>query len=414
MKKTFFLCIFFLFCMSCEVCGAELSAQYACVLEPVNGVYLSEKNGDDRYPMASTTKIMTALIALEQCALDETVTISPTAAGTEGSSAYLRAGEQLTMENLLYGLMLNSGNDAAMAIAEHISGSKEEFARLMNRRAAQLGLKNTAFRNPSGLDEDGHYTTAKELALIAAEAMKLPAFREIVASQTHRADNAAAGETRYFSNHNKLLHLYPDAVGIKTGYTKSTGRCLVSAAERDGVLLIGVTLCAPNDWNDHKAMLDEGFSRIQMEPVVTEGQILKTLKTDTGEYPLISGRTLSVPVIDGKKPPADMVIHAPAELTGGMNAGELAGKAEVYRGGRYLGQIELLSRDQIPASQQIKLRKTFADCIREVLSKIGLGSSVGATLCGRPSSQIAYLCVSDEINRFPQRAHTQVRPYRYS
>ncbi|MGN0818322.1 MAG: D-alanyl-D-alanine carboxypeptidase family protein, partial [Candidatus Coproplasma sp.] len=190
---------------------------------------LHEKNSDARMPMASTTKIMTALIVIEDCELDEVITVPDQAVGTEGSSIYLKHDEEISIKDLLYGLMLRSGNDSAAALAIHHSGSIEAFAENMNRRAKEIGALNTNYTNPSGLPDDNHYTTAYDLCLIACTAMKNPVFQEIVGTKNYN------GEFRSFLNKNKILNTLDGANGVKTGYTVKAGRCLVSSAQRDGM-----------------------------------------------------------------------------------------------------------------------------------------------------------------------------------
>ena len=212
------------------------------------------KEAHKKLPMASTTKIMTALIVIENCSLGDTVKVSPKAYGVEGSSMYLNAGEEVSVEDMLYGLMLLSGNDAAVALAIHTAGSVEAFAALMNARAEEIGAHNTHFVTPNGLHDPEHYTTAYDLALIAAEAMKNPDFRKIVGSTYHKTTTGSV--IRYMKNKNKILWQYEGGCGVKTGYTKAAGRCLVFAAERDGMTLIGAVLSCPDMFNVAKAMLD--------------------------------------------------------------------------------------------------------------------------------------------------------------
>lgn len=241
--------------------GFSVSARSAVLYQPEIDNFLYSKDADVRLPMASTTKIMTALVALENSVLNEIVEVEDSAIGTEGSSAYLRHGDTLTMEELLYALLLQSANDAAVAIACHIGGDVEGFSALMNDRASQLGLTDTHFTNPHGLDDDEHYTTARELSLIAAEAMRNPTFKKI--ASTYKKTFATEDRTRTYVNHNKLLHLYDGCIGVKTGFTKKSGRCLVGAAEKEGLTFITVTLDAPSDWSDHKKMLDFGFESLE-------------------------------------------------------------------------------------------------------------------------------------------------------
>ena len=247
----------------------RLSAKSAVLYDPHSESFLYSKNADTRLPMASTTKIMTALVAIESASLEATVDISDDAIGTEGSSLYLKEGERMTMGDLLFGLMLRSANDAAAAIAYEISGSIEAFADKMNEKAESLGLTDTHFTNPHGLDDKEHYTTARELAIITGEALKNDTFLQIVSTKKQIITNSD-GESRLLINHNKLLNMYENTIGVKTGFTKKSGRCLVGAAERDGVRLITVTINAPDDWKDHIALFDYGFSKLKTEPAVTK------------------------------------------------------------------------------------------------------------------------------------------------
>lgn len=236
------------------------SARAAVLMEAETGEIVFRQNENARLPMASTTKIMTALVALESLPPETVVTVTPASVGVEGSSIYLVEGEELTLSDLLYALMLESANDAAETIAVAVAGSVEAFAVLMNEKAAELGLTDTHFVNPHGLDHEEHYTTAKELALITRAALENPAFREICATERKTIPLHGTEGVRLLINHNKLLQAYDGCIGVKTGFTKKTGRCLVSAAERDGVTLIAVTLNDPNDWRDHTDMLDYGFA----------------------------------------------------------------------------------------------------------------------------------------------------------
>lgn len=248
-----------------------VSARSAVLIEAQSGDVIFGQNEQDRLPMASTTKIMTALVALESLPLETVVTITADAVGVEGSSIYLVEGEKLTLEDLLYALLLESANDAATAIAVAVAGSVAEFAELMNRKAAELDLKHSHFVNPHGLDHSNHYTTAYELAMITREALENPVFRRICSTERKTIPLHGSEGVRLLLNHNKLLDSYEGCIGVKTGFTKKTGRCLVSAAEREGVTLIAVTLNAPDDWRDHTAMLDYGFGLYESVPLCGKG-----------------------------------------------------------------------------------------------------------------------------------------------
>lgn len=258
-----------------------LSAQSAVVIDADTGAVRFAHQAQQVLPMASTTKIMTALCAIEQGDLDRVYTVKPEYTQTEGSSMYLKSGEKLTIRDTLYGLMLMSGNDAALAIAGECGG-QEQFVRKMNDKAAELGLVNTHFENPNGLDGENHHTTAQELAQLTAEALKNPDFREIVGTwSTNRAG-------RVMTNHNKMLKLYDGAIGVKTGFTKKCGRCLVSAAERNGRTLVAVTLNDPDDWKDHAELLDAAFA--QYEPVVLHesGEVVGEVPVEGGTEQMAS------------------------------------------------------------------------------------------------------------------------------
>ena len=239
----------------------KVSGRSAVLYQPDTKTFLYSKNADEPLPMASTTKIMTALIAIENSAPEDLVQIDDRAIGIEGSSAYLRLGDVITMEELLYALLLQSANDAACAIAYHIAGDLECFSTLMNQKAAELGLQSTNFTNPHGLDDEDHYTTAKELAIIAAATLENQYLRQIIS--TYKKTFTTEQKSRTYVNHNKLLRLYDGCIGIKTGFTKKSGRCLVGAAEKNGLIFISVTLDAPSDWNDHEKLLNLGFDTME-------------------------------------------------------------------------------------------------------------------------------------------------------
>lgn len=280
MKRLVFLIMvfFILFSTSVNTCALSVSAECACVIDMTTGRVIYDKNMMKNHTMASTTKIMTALVALENSNLTDIVTVSKNAAGTEGTSLYLKAGQKVTMEDLLYGLMLQSGNDAAIAIAEGVAGSVDKFAEMMSKRAASIGALNSSFKNPNGLDEDGHYTTAYDLAMITREAMKNEKFEEIVSTKS----KTILDGTQTVSNHNKMLRMYDGCIGVKTGFTKKSGRCLVTAARRDGVEVIAVTLNAPNDWNDHTQMLNYAFETTERFPVILSGMTVNSLPVKNG------------------------------------------------------------------------------------------------------------------------------------
>ncbi|MDR0325600.1 MAG: D-alanyl-D-alanine carboxypeptidase [Oscillospiraceae bacterium] len=249
-----------------------VSAAGAILIDAATGTVLFEKNADGRRLIASTTKIVTGLVVLEGCAdLDEMIEVPIEATRVEGSSMYLKAGQAVTVRDLLYGLLLKSGNDAAVALAIHCAGSVEAFAAKMNEKAAALGLKNTSFSNPHGLNAEHHYSTARDMAVLTRAALANEAFSRIVSSKYAQINGIT------IKNHNRMLWYYSGADGVKTGYTIHAGRCLVSSATRDGMRLVAVTLNDHNDWADHTAMLDYGFERYTLQTLCTEEEIFATI-----------------------------------------------------------------------------------------------------------------------------------------
>lgn len=242
----------------------QLSAQASVVIEANSGRIIYGNNQDEKLSMASTTKIMTSLLALENCELDIEFCVTDEMVQVEGTSMGLVGGDYVTMRAIVYGMLLQSGNDAANVAAYIMSGSIQEFSKLMNERAEKIGMKNTNFVTPSGLDADEHYSTAYDMALLGAEAIKNETFAEICSSKSARVSYGNPAYLRTLSNHNKFLSQYEGAFGIKTGFTKKSGRCLVTAVERDGVTLVAVTLNAPDDWNDHAKLYDYAFSTVEL------------------------------------------------------------------------------------------------------------------------------------------------------
>jgi D-alanyl-D-alanine carboxypeptidase (penicillin-binding protein 5/6) len=267
-----------------EVPEPAISAAAAYLMDPRTGDVLLAKNPDQPLPMASTTKIMTAVVAMENGSQNDPVTISDHASAVGESSAWLEKGETLSVEQLLYALLIQSANDAAVALAEHVGGSEEAFVEMMNAKAAELGAEHTHFSNPHGLDADGHYTSARDLANIAAYAMQNPLFRDIVATDSYEIPWPGHPSPRVLQNHNKLLKMYPYATGIKTGYTVGAGKCLVASAERDGRELISVILNGGETyWDQTVQLMDYGFDYFARVEFAYSGQPLATV--EVGDFP---------------------------------------------------------------------------------------------------------------------------------
>ena len=326
---------------------SAVSAEKAIVLDAATGRVLYERNADDRSLIASTTKIMTALIVCQRCNVLDRVKIPAEAVGIEGSSMYLKEGEVLTVQELLYGLMLRSGNDAAAALAIWCGGTIEGFAELMNDKARELGLKDTHFVNPHGLDAQDHHSTARDLALLTAYAMDDPIFARTVGAKT-----ITVGE-RVLTNHNKLLWQLPGCEGVKTGYTKAAGRILVSSASRNGRRLICVTINAPDDWNDHKTLLERGFADFELRQIVDEGEVLgyrHILGGDGTSVPLIAAEGFSCALAAGERP--EIVLSPQYFSYAPVRGGADEGCAYVVLDGEVIGEIPLVWGTSLEETKQ--------------------------------------------------------------
>ena len=328
---------------------ASCSAQAAVVLEATTGAVLYEKNASQKLGMASTTKIMTAICAIEHSDTEKTATVSSRAAGVEGSSMYLESGEKIKLGELIKGLMLVSGNDAATAIAEAVSGNESSFVLLMNQKANEIGVKNTSFQNPHGLSVSGHYTTALDLAKITAYAMKNPVFKEIVSSKSGTA-TASDGKKHFLTNHNKLLKMYDGCIGVKTGFTKATGRCLVTAAERDGLRLICVTLNDGDDWRDHTAMYDRAFSEYTAAPFLKKGTEIINANVINGEKKKASfcvSSDITVPVKKGEKHDLSLVYDEKQAVLAPVEKDVTKINAALFSDGKKIGDVTLTASESI-------------------------------------------------------------------
>ncbi len=335
-----------------------VSAHAAVLMEASSGDVLMDTRAHERLPMASTTKIMTALVALEHSDLAKSVKISDKAVGVEGSSVYLKAGEVLTMEQLLCALMLESANDAAAAIAIEVAGDIEFFAAMMNETAARIGLTDTHFTNPHGLDNAEHYSSAYDLAILTRYALQNPDFARIVS--TYKMNIPLNGDEgiRVLINHNRMLKYYDGAIGVKTGYTKRCGRCLVSAATRDGVTMIAVTLSAPDDWQDHTAMLDYGFSLYECAVSAQPGEIqctLPCLGSLTEEIRVSNHEAVSV-VLPRDRGEITRVIEANRYLCAPVCAGDTVGEAVFFCDGKEIARVPLTADEDAEAVPHTKSR----------------------------------------------------------
>ncbi len=328
--------------------AVSTSAQCAILMEASSGRVLYAQNAWESRSIASITKLLTALTAAELCPdLDTPVTVDPAAVGMEGSSMYLVAGEVLPLRHLLYGMLLRSGNDAAVAVAIHCSGSVESFAQAMNRTAQRLGMAHSHFTNPSGLEEEGHYSCAYDMALCAQSFLTVPALAEIAATKS-----VTLG-TRVIQNHNKLLWSYPGCVGLKTGFTKKAGRTLVSAATQGQTTLIAVTLNDGDDWRDHTALLDYGFSSYRSHLLCRGGKDLGTVAVSGSLIPSVRVATKNDArwcLTGGEAVTAK--VELPRRLEAPVAAGQAVGTLRFYLDDQEIGQVQVVAVSSAPENKK--------------------------------------------------------------
>jgi D-alanyl-D-alanine carboxypeptidase (penicillin-binding protein 5/6) len=370
MRKYGMGLLVFLFLIAAEsrlgwAAAPDTAARGAVVMDVASGRVLYQKNPHEKMPMASTTKIMTAILAIEKGHLQDIVTISDRAYGVEGSSIYLERGEKITLENLLYGLMLRSGNDAAVAIAEHIGGSVDKFVEMMNEKALEIGARNTHFVNPNGLHHKEHYTTAYDLALISAYAMKNPVFRTIVATKYKRIPWEGHEWDRVMQNKNRILWEYEGGNGIKTGYTKAANRCLAAAAQRNNMQLVSVVLNCHSWFDDSMALLDYGFKEYHPHQVFTNDQVLGEIDVRNGsekKIPMMIREGVVLPLKEGEEKKIEVKIQVPFALKAPVKAGTRIGVVDVRLGD------ELRIRRGIYVDQDVR-ENSFLANLRRILER---------------------------------------------
>ena len=329
----------------------EVRAEAAVVMDADNGRLLYAQNPDKRLANASTTKIMTALLTLEEPEQDRYFTVDPDAIRVEGTTMGLQPGDSVTLHQLAAGMLLPSGNDAAGAAAVEIAGSEEAFVRRMNRRAEELGLTNTQYRNPSGLDAPGHYSSARDLATLAAHALENEDFADIVSQQEMRMAFGNPPYNRSIYTTNKLLERYPPAIGVKTGYTEDAGLCLVTAAEQDGTRLIVVTLNGKDDVNTHRQLYEHFF------PLLARVDLSGF--TDDLFVPVTGGAREQVQAVPAAEPRAALLereydalvreVELPRFVYAPVQAGQVLGKIRLLSGDKVVWQSTLVAKGDVPA-----------------------------------------------------------------
>lgn len=330
-----------------QVGALEVSAKACIMIEAVTGNVIYEKNSHDRLPMASTTKIMTTILSLESGDLDTQFTVDSNAIKVEGSSMGLLEGDIVTKRALCYGMMLPSGNDSANATAIKLGGSFENFAKMMNDKAIQIGMNDTLFVTPSGLDEGGHCSTAYDMALLTRYALKNPDFREICGTYTAQVNFGNPPYDRWLKNSNKLLNMYDGVIGVKTGFTDDAGRCLVSACERDGVTLIVVTLNAPNDWNDHMSLYDYGFSQVSMQSPINENFEVNLVGASKDTLSLERSAEVLLPNVVGCSADYKTKVYLNEFEYAPISKGETLGRVEYLLDGEVVSTCSLISSEEV-------------------------------------------------------------------
>lgn len=348
----------------------EVSAKAAVLISADTGEIVWEHNSGQKLPMASTTKIMTTLLCIESGGLDVPFQVDSEAIKVEGSSMGLQEGDIVTKYDLCCGMLLPSGNDAANAAAVRIAGSIEKFAELMNERARKLGLSKTYFVTPSGLEGDGHGSSAADMALLAREALRNDVFRSICSKSSIKLKFGAPPYDRWLKNTNKLLTMYEGVYGVKTGFTDEAGRCLVSACERDGKSLICVTLNDKNDWNDHIALYDYGFNAVhtvspefpdKFELELAEGGTLSVTAGDTD---------IEVTSADDNMENYELKLIAPPFVYAPVKSGDETAQLKVLYNGREVKSIKLYAAEDVPAKKSNTVSQDDTGLIKKIISKL--------------------------------------------
>ena len=370
---SFFIVIGFLPVYS-NASEISVSAESAVVSNADTGEILYSKNPYEKRGMASTTKIMTSLVALEYGNLTDTVKAKLSDVTVEGTSIGLKEGDEGSLETLVAGMLLESGNDAANVTATMIGGSKEKFSQLMNKKAKELGMLSTNFKNPSGLTEEGHYSTAYDMALLASETIKNQKFRELCSTRSYKATYGTPQYQRTFYNHNKFLSIYDGALGIKTGFTKASGRCLITAAERDGVTLVAVTLNARDDWNDHVKMMEYAFGILEIKTADFDAAGIKVSVVGS-QKKQVSVKLSSPLSFASTKDFKDYetVVYVKPFLYAGVNEGDYVGWVELKnKDGKVITSSYLVSAETAKADfdefQNVTVFQKFINKIKEGLS----------------------------------------------
>lgn len=341
----------------------SISAEAACLVDVDTGRVLYEFHGDRKMRIASLTKIITGWVAVRSGKLQQIVTVSHNASRQEGSSIYLVQGERQTLLALTYGMMMRSGNDAATAIAEFLGGSVSKFAQVMNHDVQSLGLVHSHFVNPHGLDDPMHYSTAHDMAIVTATALKNPMFHQIVQTKYYSIPWASQPWDRKMKNKNKMLWMMKNADGVKTGYTKKAGRCLASSATWHGHQVALVVLRDPSDWIDSANLLTYGLTAYDRSDLVTTIKVAVSAPVRFGEMrtvPLKVQGQVIYPLLSSEKALVQVVPFAIKKLSAPIQVGQTAGKVKFMLAGRILGQVDLVTSSSVKGKGWLgRLREMF-------------------------------------------------------
>lgn len=354
MKRILWIFGFLLLSLSLPVNAAvplDLAAESAILMDYTTGEILYQKNATIRKAPASITKIVTALVALERGDLHQTILVSPTASKTEGSSIWLTSGEKHTLEDMLYGILLSSGNDAAVAVAENLAGTEEQFAEWMTEKARELGATSSTFKNSSGLPAEGHLTTARDLALITRYALHNPVFNAIVKTKQKAIAGPNHDGNRNLINHNKLLWRYEYTDGVKTGYTREAGRCLVASATRNGHRLITVVLNSKKMYEDTEALFEYGFNNFQLLNLISPQEKVAEVEVSSGimsSVPVLANRPLTLLLPKGAESNLKVNLHIKSLLKAPVERMQEVGELEVQLGEKIIDKIPVVTAFDVP------------------------------------------------------------------
>lgn len=368
--SLFLVFIISLTCMPVVAYGADISvsADSAVVMIADTGQVVYEKNAHEKRGMASTTKIMSSVVAIENGDIYSKIKVSFDDINVEGTSLGLKEGDTVDLLSLIKGMLISSGNDSANVTATLVAGNKDGFVEMMNLKARELGMDSTSFKNPSGLTEEGHYSTAYDMALLGSYAIKNKLFRDICSSLVCTVSFGNPVTQREISNHNRFLSMYEGAFGIKTGFTKASGRCLVTAAERDGITLVAVTLNAPDDWNDHIRMMDYAFGRVRLHTISIDCPYVDVVGSQKSRIGTRILRSIYIPYVD-VVPAYTVSFFTDKFVYAGISADDYIGYVDIAFSDRQFIREYLVSSEGAEIDVKEPSDMTFLEKVKKFLRK---------------------------------------------